>query len=317
MSHEIEFVNGEASHAYVGEVPWHGLGTRVPADLTPEQMLYAAKLDWAVEKVPLYFDRDDQRHETGRFALVRDRDGKMLDVISSGWEPVQNAEAFGFFYDWVNEGDMEMHTAGSLKGGSIVWALAKIKDGAFDAVKGDTVESYLLFSNPHRYGHSVEIRMTNIRVVCNNTLTYALSKKASSMVRLNHSRKFNAEAVKTVLGLTKANTQNYRAKSEFLASKNYTQEQLSEYINRLFPYNGEKEKEFSRPGQIVFDAVNVQPGADLAPGTWWNAFNAVTYSTDHLLGNSRDTRLSSAWFGSNQAKKIEALNVAVEMAGGA
>ena len=41
MAHELEIINGEAQMAYAGAVPWHGLGTRVPADLTPEQMLQA------------------------------------------------------------------------------------------------------------------------------------------------------------------------------------------------------------------------------------------------------------------------------------
>ena len=46
MAHELEFVNGQASMAYVGDVPWHGLGKRVPADVSPEQMLEAANLNW-------------------------------------------------------------------------------------------------------------------------------------------------------------------------------------------------------------------------------------------------------------------------------
>jgi hypothetical protein len=40
--------------AYAGEVPWHGLGKEVPNDLTPEQMLKAAGLDWTVEKIPAF-----------------------------------------------------------------------------------------------------------------------------------------------------------------------------------------------------------------------------------------------------------------------
>ena len=48
MAHELEFVDGKAQMAYVGGVPWHGLGTRVLADLTSEQMLKAAGLDWEV-----------------------------------------------------------------------------------------------------------------------------------------------------------------------------------------------------------------------------------------------------------------------------
>ena len=54
MAHELEIVNGKAQMAYVGSVPWHGLGVKVPADLTPEQMLDAAGLNWSVEKIPAY-----------------------------------------------------------------------------------------------------------------------------------------------------------------------------------------------------------------------------------------------------------------------
>jgi hypothetical protein len=60
--------------------------------------------------------------------------------------------------------------------------------------------------------------------------------------------------------------------------------------------------------------VDTQPGAEYASGSWWNAYNAVTYLTDHELGRSADTRLTSAWFGVNQNKKVKALNLAVQMA---
>lgn len=316
MAHELEIVNGEASMVYAGsEVPWHGLGVSVPSDLTPEQMLYAAQLDWMVEKYPLYTEINGSKIMTNKSALVRDRDNSILDIVSNDWNPVQNAQAFGLFYDWVAAGDMTMDTAGSLKNGQIVWALAKIKEGSFEAVKGDQIDSYLLFSNPHQYGKSIEVRTTNIRVVCNNTLTLALSRKASSMLRINHSREFNVDMVKTAINSTMMSTKKYKEASEFLASKRYTTEKLSEYINTIFPQAKESEKEFSRPGQKVFDVMETQPGVEFGEGTWWQAFNAVTYATDHVLGRSADTRLTSAWFGTNQVKKIEAMNLAIEMAG--
>jgi phage/plasmid-like protein (TIGR03299 family) len=240
-----------------------------------------------------------------------------MDVISNDWQPCQNAEAFEFFTDFVHAGDMEMHTAGALHHGRMVWALAKIKDGAFDAVKNDTVESYMLFSNPHQYGRSIEVRRTNIRVVCNNTLTYALSKKVSGMIRLNHAKAFNPEMVKEALGLSHATTKELKAQSKFLATKKCTPEQIHEYLNRLFPIGeGSKrpDREYTKPAQKIFDILETQPGHDLAPGTFWNLFNGVTYATDHVLGVSQDTRLSSAWFGRGQSKKIEALNLALEMA---
>ena len=42
MAHMVETM------AYAGEVPWHGLGTKDPADLTPEQFMVKAGLDWTV-----------------------------------------------------------------------------------------------------------------------------------------------------------------------------------------------------------------------------------------------------------------------------
>ena len=50
MAHELEIVNGVAQMAYAGETPWHGLGVKVSNDLTPEQMMDKAGLNWAVRK---------------------------------------------------------------------------------------------------------------------------------------------------------------------------------------------------------------------------------------------------------------------------
>ena len=157
--------------AYAGEVPWHGIGTEVPSDVSPDQMLKFAGLDWEVQKVPSYINVNQETVFTGRHALVRSSDKSILDIVTDDWNPVQNHDAFKFFNDFVYAGDMEMHTAGSLKSGQIVWALAKIKD-SFELFGGDKVEGYLLFSNPHRFGQAIDIRFTPIRVVCNLSLIH-------------------------------------------------------------------------------------------------------------------------------------------------
>jgi hypothetical protein len=60
--------------------------------------------------------------------------------------------------------------------------------------------------------------------------------------------------------------------------------------------------------------VHTQPGANYAEGSWWQAVNAVTYMTDHKLGRSRDSRLTSAWYGLNRVKKLKALDLALDYA---
>ena len=118
--------------AYAGEVPWHGLGVKVRPDLTPVEMLNAAELNWEVDKVPLTYtigdDETQQQFIPNKFGLIRKTDGRFYDVVGPNWNPLQNEQAFEFFHDFVEKGDMEMHTAGSLHDGQYVWALAKIKE---------------------------------------------------------------------------------------------------------------------------------------------------------------------------------------------
>jgi phage/plasmid-like protein (TIGR03299 family) len=319
MAHELEIVNGKAQMAYAGDVPWHGLGKRVPADLTSEQMLQAAGLDWEVKKIKAYaFDEDNENevYDIGRSALIRTSDGKMLDVVSEDWNPVQNQIAFDFFNEYVAAGDMEMHTAGSLKGGRIVWGLAKIKE-SFELFKGDQIDAYLLFSNFHKYGFSTDVRFTPIRVVCNNTLTLSLNSKVERMVKISHRKQFNPDNVKEMLGIATDKLSKYKEMAAFLGSKKAKGEDIVEYFKRVFPVSGaneENKKEFSKNAQTALDILHTQPGHNFAEGTWWQPFNAVTFMTDHLVGRSADTRLTSSWYGNNKNVKTKALELAVEMA---
>ena len=307
MAHEVETM------AYAGEVPWHGLGVQVIDDLTPEQMMEKAGIDWTVKKRPLtYSNKFDVYEVETRSALIRESDGKLLDIVGKDWNPVQNAEAMGFFHEFVMAGDMKMHTAGSLREGRNVWALAQIDDD-FEIFGGDKVESYLLFSNPHEYGKSIDIRFTPIRVVCNNTLTMALGADKGNSVRLDHRKQFDADTVKETLGLASEQMKEYRKVAEFLGSKKYTDSSVKEYLGTVFGFSG-KSKEMSRTAKKAYDVLDTQPGAEYANGSWWNALNAVTYMTDHQLGRSNDNRIASAWFGGNRIRKINAVKKAVEYA---
>ena len=316
MAHELEFVNGNAQIAYVGDTPWHGLGVKVPADLTPEQMLDAAGLNWSVKKVPAYATIAGDQIAIGQSALVRSSDNRILDVVSEDWNPVQNAEAFDFFNEFVAAGDMEMHTAGSLKQGQIIWGLAKVKE-SFELFKGDQIDSYLLFSNFHKYGFSTDVRFTPIRVVCNNTLTLSLNSKIERMAKISHRKIFEPGNVKEMLGVATNKLAKYKEMAQFLGSKQAKGEDIVDYFCRIFPVTGSNEKktkEISKNAQIAIDILHTQPGAEYAEGTWWQPFNAVTYLTDHLAGRSADTRLTSSWYGSNKTLKTKALELAVEMA---
>jgi len=181
------------------------------------------------------------------------------------------------------------------------------------------------------YGRAVDIRFTPIRVVCNNTLTLSLANKGDYQVSLNHKKAFDAQEAKELLGIAKGKMETYKDMATFLSSKRFTDDSLRTYFATVFPNQNPKvkgvgfdpksvadfEKYASKNAKTAMNVVKTQPGANFAEGSYWQAFNAVTYMTDHVLGRENDTRLASSWYGVNKNKKVNALETALEFANAA
>lgn len=315
MTHMLDFAaDGTARLAYAGEVPWHRLGIQVSPDLSPDEMLEVSQNDWTVEKVPLVYARGGQLHKSGQNALIRSSDGRMFDTVSDEWNPLQNKEAFKFFTQFVEAGEASMEVVGSMRGGSYVWGLAKLND-TFEINGKDVVESYMLLTNPHKFGAAIDVRLTNIRAVCNNTVTMALQERSDNVVKVNHRQVFDADEVKATLGVAREKIALYKEAAEFLSSKHYNHDTLESFLNDVFPSMSSKNnKAVSKNAKLCLDLIDQQPGAEMAPGSWWNAYNVCTFATNHLLGRNDDTRLTSNWYGINSRRNQKALMSALEYA---
>lgn len=316
MAHKVETM------AYAGEVPWHGLGTKVEDNLTPAEMMKAAGLDWTVSKRPAEVKDNDTYIKSDDWnLLVRDTDKYILGPCGKNYIPIQNSDVFQFFDSFVKKGDMTMGTAGSLDNGRQVWGLANIQQG-FKLPGKDEVQGHLLISQPHQWGKSMTIMFTPVRVVCNNTLTMALGQ-AGERFRLPHIKAFDASvqmAAQEALGLASSQLEKFEEQAKFLASKQYDDAVLDRFIAKLFQpvlIDGEKDvdrTQYNRTCETVHELLYTQPGAKMSSGSWWSALNAVTYYTDHKAGNKRDASLHSAWFGPRAATKRRALELATEYA---
>lgn len=337
MSHNVETM------AYKGEVPWHGLGVPVTQDLSPEEMLKVAGLDWTVSKRKQYFQDGQGKYKPypGKFVLTRDSDDQPLSNVGETYKPVQNVEAFDFFKKFTDAGHMTMETAGSLWQGKYIWALARLgKD--FSVGKNDEVRGFLLLSQPHIHGKALLMQFTAIRVVCWNTLTFAIGsdlRGRGNAFRMPHSTKFD-DAVKAqaeqVLGLAKGQMDAFKDASTLLSKKKVKADQVKTYFMQVLKYDPDKAKaraeiraqakgiEFDEDSKIrvpvllpKFEAaLEMAPGAKMqsAKGTMWGALNAVTYVIDHEDGRERDTALRNAWMGHKSKVKRRALDLAIDLA---
>ena len=145
---------------------------------------------------------------------------------------------------------------------------------------------------------------------------------------MSHKKAFDAQEAKELLGIAKGKMETYKDMATFLSGKRYGQDDLQAYFATVFPNQNPKlrgvgfdptstedfKKFASKNAKSAMDIVRTQPGAQFAEGSYWQAFNAVTYMTDHVLGRENDTRLASSWFGVNKTKKVNALETALKFA---
>ncbi|GAC1505284.1 MAG: DUF932 domain-containing protein [Vulcanimicrobiaceae bacterium] len=205
-------------------VPWHGFGNPVDNNLTPEEMAKVAEINWGVEKRMLYQMIDGNPVVVpDHFSLTRTTDGKSLSIVGKLYQPIDNVRAVQFFSDYVRQGDMTMNTMGSLDGGRRIWGLAKMGQG-FTLAGGDRVEGYLLLCSPHKQGEAFTVKMTSIRVVCQNTLTAAINGRANgtgATYRMSHARGFteaDQQEARETLGLAKSKLDLFKEQATLLST---------------------------------------------------------------------------------------------------
>ncbi len=329
VAHELLIEDGRAAMFYVGEKPWHGLGTQLQRPPSSAVAIQAAELNWTVVKVPLYVAAQARLHELkDRFALVREDklgspDFTVFGIVGRDYVPLQNREAFAFFDPIVKDGHARYETAGALGRGERVWIQARLEND-IEIAAGDVIQRFLLLSNTHDATSSLQVKLTPVRVVCNNTLTVALSKGRS--IRIRHDRDMGEclEQAKGLLGLVEDEYANVTATFRRMVSQKVSRNQAAAYFTQVFPdptaatdaaalrLVAERRRwamHFFYEGQ-----GNREPSVR---DTLWAAYNGVTELIDHRKPTAKgpdfsSRRLHSVWFGAGATVKQRALHIAEE-----
>lgn len=325
MAHELNFQDGKAAMMYVGEVPWHGLGTALSKPATAAEAIKAASLDWTVAKAPLEYKLAHRLMPVpDRFAVVRsdstpEKPLPVLGIVGRKYTPLQNRDAFSWFDGIVGEGAAIYHTAGALGDGERVWVLAKLP-GEIRVVGDDIAEKYLLLSNSHDGSATVQVKFTPIRVVCQNTLTMAL--RSGPTVRVPHTRdlKQRLNSARVNLGIIQKQFGRLEDGFRRMVKVPMTGDRLEKYLKLVLPDPADEENERAvrkiaetrRQAGRLFETGrgNAAPGVG---GTLWAAYNGVTEFVDYYRpGVVGDRRLDSIWFGDGYHIKARAYRVAMQ-----
>ncbi len=292
--------------------PWDNLGIELNHPKTAREAIEMAGLNYTVVKKPLGLKTGLNQEA---YATLRTDTGDILGVVGERYEPVQNIDAFAFFDPLIAEDEAIYETAGILGKGERIWILAKLP--GFMKIHGnDIVNKYLLLTNSHDGSSQVQVRITPIRVVCNNTLTAALQGEGDIAISHRVDTVRYLKQAFTILGLSNSLYAQLDVVFNTMASRKITQQQLRNYVQALIPDNEESENT-ARTEKIRTSVLQLHDsghGSSLAKGTAWGAFNSVAEYTDHLMSDEHSsTQLNSIWFGRGEQLKAKAFDLSQRM----
>lgn len=311
--------------AYAGETPWHSLGAVItdPTDL--DRCREEGGLDWdvtleevaLVERYGVNAPGDDD-HAPGEVKLYKDRKGvarprvrgdlvtcgravirtdtnKAIALVGNGYQPLSNRDAFEWFRPWVESGEATIETCGELHGGTRVWVLAKIKGTRIDVGDGDEVQTYALLAHAHNGKAAINAGLTGTRVVCHNTLSYALrgsGGRSANIIKVPHTKGAKAtldrvrEAADQVRAHNGSVAEAFRAMTRVRVK---SAEVVELVVNHVYGVKAKtaEEKAKARKSPRLEEITRLYEkgmGQDLATanGTAWGLLAAITeYETHH------------------------------------
>lgn len=314
------------SMAYVGQKPWHGLGNQLAPKQSIEVWAKQANMDWHIEEADVRFVAGDgglgSIHAFPEQKVLYRSDTKApLSVVSSRYQVVQPREILEFYRDLTEVGGFELETAGVLKDGKKLWALART--GQSVALQGqDEVNGYLLLATACDGTLATTAQFTSVRVVCNNTLAVALGDNTGA-VKVPHRSQFDAQAVKRQLGIAISSWGAFMARMQALSERKVKPETVESYFRRVltYPASTASGSSATATNDRAIKAVNELfagrgKGADLpsASGTAWGLVNSITEYVDHeRRARSEDHRRDAAWFGAGATLKQRAWEEALKL----
>lgn len=306
------------------------------------EMMVSSGLDWKVGKEKGILDIDGTKIKTGRDCIFRYReekkengeiirvplDSSAITVVGSKWNILQNEEFISYVDSWAGRNHFKIHSMGSMGRHSIVYVMVDV-DSGFSLFSGkDIVSSYFVFSLFHKYGKSVSVSFDQIRQLSGARFTLNLrNDKHASVIRISHRHPFDLyQQLREPLAFAHSNMNHYKERAELLSRRRFDEGSVRKFINDVYPLLGTKRVRrsifnphlipLSIPGKKIYRNLYTQPGAELAPFSWWNALNSVFYTIDMdpSMGHDDDTQKVSAFYEDNREKKTKAMELAMEYA---
>lgn len=291
MGHNLAETNGKVAMAYVGDVPWHGLGTGMAKPMNTVEALHEGGLNFEVVKDRIKSDVDGI-YAPDNFMTIREDTKQCLGIVGNKYEIVQNRDAFGFFDAIVEKDEAIIHTVGALGRGERIWIMAKLPQDF--VLNGEEIKNYLLLTSSHDGSSNIVARFTPVRVVCQNTLSIALRGKAQSEIKIRHTKSAEGKLkiAGDLMGIIRTQLVDTEEVYKALMQTEITNSVAISTINAVFPMRANLTRTALHTEKVDKVFQLFQTGMGNSGKTAWDLYNGITEYVDH---ESRVTNGKHRW----------------------
>lgn len=308
---------------------WHGLGQVFTEELSATAA-YKKIGRYDVRLAPCIADGVElQRNAILRAPTADDPETRVFGIVGTDYTLITPDDVCSIYDEHVAK---PIETIGALGHGETFFVSTYLP--TLD-VKGDEVENYLLIANPMTGLASAEVRVTPVRVVCQNTLV-ASESMAVQKLRIVHNAQAKqrmAEWVAETYQFAEAAARTLRDLFEVMATTRVKTAEAQKLFDYSYPLPGKPkmtatdkvieqrilwwEENVSlmqrrREGaKSLFEGMGTGMDTPAAKGTLWGAYNAVVETEDYRRTTREDSWASSAMFGERAKAKKRAFEYAV------
>ena len=259
-----------------GQAAWHGQGVVTEGTLPAREAFETADALFTVEKRELFYPLIDEDHvadqRAGVYGVIRTDSEQLLGVVSKQYEIVQN-DSLLRMAEFIRE-EVDMDCVIVLSDGAKVCFTATLRGAETDIVPGDTVKRRIVGYLGHDGKTGCGAKFTNIRVVCQNTLTAALADSgAHSSITHKNGANNNFDALINSIDV---------ARQDFVTECDLMREfsrvsmgigAFDEFVDEI--YNIDEGQVFRKRDKLR-QAYRSGYGSQFAPYSVWSAVNAIT-----------------------------------------
>lgn len=221
----------------LAERAWHGYGTIVGQNMTYQEALHTAGLDWTAGLAPVTaVTPDGVRDVPTHRATYRSDTGDILGVVGADYTPHQPGELLELARLTIDAAPTDAHVEvlGSLRGGRTVFMTIALPDHV--DIAGDVHLPRLVWATSMDGTLATRAVATYVRVVCANTLRASFrGARTSWAARHTSSLTGRTTDARHALKLMLKVSDSFRREVEALTSQAITDADVNQVLTGLWP----------------------------------------------------------------------------------